>query len=120
MVIKMFDAFPSAPTKAKLLAMAVFLDTCGYGAFMPKEMRDTLQQNIQNETSSYNDEARSPTSLGTRSIRSSSVADGDANGTPITAGGITASIFSKKADEVSDATVESREELTQLYKTAVR
>jgi hypothetical protein len=44
MVIKMFSAFPAAPQTSKLLALAVYLDTCGYGPFMPKEMRDALQQ----------------------------------------------------------------------------
>ena len=119
MVIKMFDAFPSAPTKAKLLAMAVFLDSCGYGAFMPQEMRDALQQNIHNEASSYSEESRSPTSLGLRSVRSSSVADSDVIDTTSTSS-LAASTLSKKADEVSDAKLECREELSQLYKTAVR
>ncbi len=117
----MFDAFPSAPTRAKLLAMAVFLDTCGYGAFMPQEMRDTLQQSIHDENnSSYSDQARSPTNLCTRSVRSSSAADGDSTEATSAMGGFAASSLSKKSDEVNDAKLDCRDEMTQLYKTANR
>jgi hypothetical protein len=117
MVIKMFDAFPSAPSKAKSLAMAVFLDTCGFGAFMPQEMRDTLLQNVRSEDSSLSNEAQSPASFSVRSFRSSSVVDSEANDAATTLG---ASILSKKSDEVGEAKQECKDELVQLYKSAIR
>ena len=117
MVIKMFDAFPSAPSKAKSLAMAVFLDTCGFGAFMPQEMRDTLLQNVRSEDSSLSNDAQSPTSFRVRSFRSSSVVDSETNDAATVLG---ASILSKKSDDVREAKQECKDELVQLYKSAIR
>ena len=117
----MFDTFPAAPTKSKLVAMALYLDICGFGPFMPQEMRDTLQQSIHDESSSsYCDETHSPTSLGTRTVRSDSAADGDSNEAANAMGGFAASTLSKKSDEVNDAMLDCRDEMTQLYKTANR
>ncbi len=116
----MFDAFPSAPTKSKLLAMAIFLDTCGYGPFMPQEMRDALQQNIASESGAQSEKDLTPKDSSTRTLRSNSVFDGDANETVNTDQATAASNLNKKADEVRDMTLECKDELMQLNKTALR
>ncbi len=116
----MFDAFPSAPTKSKLLAMAVFLDTCGYGPFMPQEMRDALQQNITSEYGANDEKDLTPKDSSTRAFRSNSSFDRDASETASADLATAASALNKKADEVRDATLECKEELMQMNKTALR
>jgi hypothetical protein len=116
----MFDAFPSAPTKSKLLAMAVFLDTCGYGPFMPQEMRDALQQNITSEGNAQGETDTTPKDSSTRMNRSISSIERDPNDTGNTDLATAASHLNKKADEVRDAKLECKDELMQLNKTALR
>jgi hypothetical protein len=120
MVIKMFDAFPAAPSNSKLLAMAVFLDTCGYGPFMPQEMRDALQQNIKSESGVSGEKDLTPKDSSTRTLRSNSTFDTDANETANSDQAAAVSHLNKKADEVRDATLECKDELLQLSKTALR
>ena len=119
MVIKMFDAFPSAPTKARLVAMAVFLDTCGLGPFMPQEMREALQQNIHSESGVQDDEALAIARSSMKAARCSSAVESSTS--EVTTDSPTmASSLSKKEEEVRDAKAECKDELTQMYKTVTR
>jgi len=120
MVIKMFDAFPSAPTNSRLVAMAVFLDTCGFGPFMPQEMRDALQQNVHAENGVQDDQALSLARLNLKAARSSSVAESSASEAAKLDSPTMASSLSKKQDEVGEAKNECKDELAQLYKTTSR
>ena len=121
MVIKMFDTFPSAPTKSKLVAMALYLDICGFGPFMPQEMRDALQQNIQSESSPLGSEAQSPT-ISSISATFSAIGstDRDANEAANADSATAASHLSKRADEVREAKLDCKDEMGQLYRSAVR
>lgn len=87
---------------------------------MPKEMRDALQQNIRSENGAQDDEVQSPKLPSTRSIRSSSVIDSDRHEAGSTDSTTVTSYLSKKEDEVRDAKIECKEEVTQLYKSSAR
>ena len=118
----MFDTFPSAPTKSKLVAMALYLDICGFGPFMPQEMRDALLQNIQSESSPLGSEAQSPSiSSISATFSAAGSADRGANEAANADSATAASMYlSKRADEVREAKLDCKDEMGQLYRSAVR
>ena len=118
----MFDTFPSAPTKSKLVAMALYLDICGFGPFMPQEMRDALQQNIQSESSPLGSEAQSPTiSSISATFSATGSVDRGANEAANADSATAASMhLRKRADEVHEAKLDCKDEMGQLYRSAVR
>ncbi len=121
MVVKMFDSFPDAPTKSKLVAMAVYLDACGFGPFMPEEMRDVLQQNIESESSPLGSEAVSPTiSSISAPFSATTSANRDANEASNADSASATLHLSKKADEVHEAKLDCKEEMGQLYRSTIR
>ena len=122
MVINMFDTFPAAPTKSKLVAMALYLDICGFGPFMPQEMRDALQQNIQSESSPLGSEAHSPTiSSISATFSAAGSVDRGANEAVNADSATAASMHLRmRADEVHEAKLDCKDEMGQLYRSAVR